>query len=67
MLISGLIELRNNSLSYSTIGVWDIPIENANLDLYNKSRMMGDYHVRFCEKFGVKLPLLTRLLDVVRH
>ncbi len=60
MLISGLIELRNNSLSYSTIGVWDIPIENTNLDLYNKSRMMGDYHVRFCEKFGVKLPLLTR-------
>ncbi len=25
---------------------------------------MGDYHVRFCEKFGVKLPLLTRRRDV---
>ena len=24
------------------------------LDLYNKSRMMGDYHVRFCERLGVK-------------
>ena len=22
--------------------------------------MMGDYHVRFCERFGVKLPLPTR-------
>ena len=64
MLISGLIELRNNSLSYSTTGVWDISTENVNLDLYNKSRMMGDYPVRFCEKFGVKLPLLTRRRDV---
>jgi hypothetical protein len=25
-----------------------------------KSRMMGDYHVRFCERLGVKLPLATR-------
>ena len=65
MLISGLIELRNNSLSYSTTGVWDISTENVNLDLYNKSRMMGDYPVRFCEKFGVKLPLLTRRRTVV--
>ncbi len=30
------------------------------LDLYNKSRMMGDYHVRFCERLGVEFPLLTR-------
>ncbi len=30
------------------------------LDLYNKSRMMGDYHVRFCERLSVKLPLPTR-------
>ena len=22
--------------------------------------MMGDYHVRFCERLGVKLPLATR-------
>ena len=29
--------------------------------LYNKSRMMGDYHVRFCERLRVKLPLSTRL------
>ncbi len=33
--------------------------------LYNKSRMMGDHQVRFCERFGVKLPLSTRLLNVV--
>jgi len=26
---------------------------------YNKSRMMGDYHVRFCERLGVKFPLPT--------
>ena len=30
------------------------------IDLYNKSRVMGDYQARFCEKLGVKLPLLTR-------
>src|SRR5680860_261971 len=29
-----------------------------------KSRMMGDYHVRFCERLGVKLPLSTRRLGV---
>ncbi|MCF8297549.1 MAG: hypothetical protein K9J13_08415, partial [Saprospiraceae bacterium] len=34
------------------------------LDLYNKSRMTGDCQVRFCEKLGVKLPLLTRLATV---
>jgi hypothetical protein len=27
---------------------------------YNKSRMMGDYQVRFCERLGVKFPLPTR-------
>jgi hypothetical protein len=27
--------------------------------MYNKSRMMGDYHVRFCERLGVKFPLPT--------
>jgi len=25
--------------------------------------MMGDYHVRFCERFGVKVPLSTRPQD----
>ena len=25
-----------------------------------KSRMMGDYQVRFCERLGVKLPWPTR-------
>jgi hypothetical protein len=24
----------------------------------NKSRMMGDYHVRFCERLGLKRPCL---------
>jgi hypothetical protein len=28
-----------------------------------KSRMMGDYQVRFCERLGVKFPLPTRLKD----
>ena len=27
--------------------------------LNNKSRMKGDFQVRFREKFGVKIPLLT--------
>jgi len=30
----------------------------------DKSRMMGDYHVRFCEGLGVKFPLATRLTDI---
>jgi len=27
--------------------------------------MMGDYHVRFCERLGVKFPLPTRLQTVL--
>lgn len=30
------------------------------LDLYNKSRVRGDFQARFCERFRVKLPLPTR-------
>jgi len=37
------------------------------LDLYNKSRMTGDCHVRFCERLRVKFPLPTRRQTVVRH
>jgi hypothetical protein len=37
------------------------------IDLYNKSRVMGDYQARFCEKLGVKLPLLTRPATVMVH
>lgn len=29
--------------------------------LNDKRRMKGDFHVRFCEKFEVKVLLLTRL------
>ena len=32
--------------------------------LDNKSRMRRESHVRFCERWGVKLPLPTRLLDL---
>ena len=35
-------------------------IELKRLDLYNKSRVMGDYQARFCERLRVKLPLPTR-------
>lgn len=28
-----------------------------------KSRVMGDYHARFCEKLRVKYPLLTRQMN----
>lgn len=28
---------------------------------------MGDYHVRFCERLGVKFPLSTRHKTVVCH
>jgi len=30
------------------------------IDLYNKSRVMGDYQARICERLRVKLPLPTR-------
>lgn len=29
--------------------------------------MMGDYHVQFCERLGVKLPLSTRHETVVHN
>lgn len=29
--------------------------------------MMGDYHVRFCERLGVKIPLSTRRRDVANN
>jgi len=32
-------------------------------DLYNKSRVMGDYQARFCERLRVELPLTTRRLS----
>ena len=33
-------------------------------DYQLKSRMMGDYHVRFCERLGVKFPWPTRFTFV---
>lgn len=38
---------------------WDDSLTDYQL----KSRMMGDYQVRFCERLGVKFPLPTRPLD----
>jgi hypothetical protein len=35
-------------------------------DYQLKSRMMGDYHVRFCERFGVKFPLPTRSVEKIK-
>jgi len=35
-------------------------IELKRVDLYNKSRVMGDYQARFCERLRVKFPLPTR-------
>ena len=35
--------------------------QNVFVLLNDKSRMKGDFHVRFCEKFEVKVLLLTRL------
>jgi len=33
-----------------------------------KSRMMGDYQVRFCERLGVKYPgLLDKFAEVMLH
>jgi len=36
-------------------------------DLYNKSRVMGDYQAQFCERLRVKLPLPTRHSVVSIH
>ena len=51
-----LSELKIESRNYLHIGAIDKLIL-----LNDKSRMKGDFHVRFCEKFGVKFLLLTRL------
>ena len=31
-----------------------------------KSRMKGDFHIRFCENVRVKLPYVTRLAVLVK-
>ena len=45
------------SLSYLvlSLGNW----LSLSLRLYDKSRMMGDYHVRFCERDGVEFLVPT--------
>jgi hypothetical protein len=58
MPINGWTEFGNNFQVCFITGMLDIRIKC--IDLYKKSRMMGDYHVRFCERLGVKLPLSTR-------
>ncbi|EIJ37925.1 hypothetical protein JoomaDRAFT_0900 [Galbibacter orientalis DSM 19592] len=35
----------------------------AYIDIYNKSRMIGDHYVLFCERGRLELPLSTRLRD----
>ena len=37
-------------------------LQNPSTRLNCKSRMKREFHVRFCERLGVKLPLPTRLL-----
>ena len=37
------------------------------LDLYNKSRVRGDFQARFCERLGVKFPLSTRCVPRINH
>ena len=54
--------------STGTIPRFILSLENRinwmkRLDLYNKSRVMGDYQARFCERLRVKLPLPTRPSD----
>jgi hypothetical protein len=44
---------------------WFIKLKRV--DLYNKSRVMGDYQARFCERLRVKLPLPTRPPTVTLH
>ena len=54
MIIFDIFE--DDTRIYSTIGgsviIW--------YRLYDKSRMMGDYHVRFCERYGVEFLVPTR-------
>ena len=35
-----------------------------NVIINMKSRMKGDFHVRFCENAGVKFPRVTRLCAI---
>ncbi len=47
------------SVSVLPLADWIILV-NLAFDLYNKSRVMGDYQARFCERLRVKLPLPTQ-------
>ncbi len=53
------------SISVLPLANWFIKLKR--LDLYNKSRVRGDFQARFCERLGAKFPLPTRLSGVVRH
>ena len=39
----------------------------AYIDIYNKSRMIGDHYVLFCERGRLELPFSTRRRAVVFH
>ena len=54
--VNGFSDSRGIMLDCLFIGKEDL--ETCNF-MYNKSRMMVDYHVRFCGRFGAKLPLPT--------
>ena len=46
-----------NALSLSVLSLANrLPFS---ISLYDKSRMIGDNHVRFCKRYGVKFPVPT--------
>jgi len=44
------------------VAAWILLVKR--LDLYDKSRVMGDYQARFCERIRVKFPFPTRPRNV---
>lgn len=61
--IGQMVRNRTETISYAVLPLANWIIELKRLDLYNKSRVMGDYQARFCERLRVKLPLPTRPIN----
>jgi hypothetical protein len=56
------------SFTFLPMAVWSsLTVRVIGIDLYNKGRMTGDCHVRFCERGKVKFLPPTRLVKRYRQ
>ena len=58
-----MVYKSSGTISWFILSLADWIMLIKRIDLYNKSRVMGDYQARFCERLRVKFPLPTRPAD----